>query len=60
MLDGNGNVMSWNRGAEHINRYKASEIIGKHISVFYTEDEIQKGIPGQNLQLVRDPWENWK
>lgn len=35
MLDPNGIVRSWNAGAEALKGYKASEIIGRHFSVFY-------------------------
>ena len=39
VLDRNGNVMSWNKGAEKINGYSVDEILGKHISVFYPEED---------------------
>ncbi len=35
MLDPDGYVTTWNRGAERIKGYTASEIIGKHFSCFY-------------------------
>lgn len=42
-LDPKGNVSSWNAGAEHIKGYKADEVIGQHISTFYTpEDKANK------------------
>jgi PAS domain S-box-containing protein len=31
MLDPEGNVVSWNTGAERIKGYKAEEILGKHL-----------------------------
>jgi len=37
MLDARGYVMSWNDGAEHIKGYKAEEIVGRHMSAFYTK-----------------------
>lgn len=48
MLDPRGCVASWNAGAERIKGYSASEIIGKHCSVFYPEDASED--PGQTLQ----------
>jgi PAS domain S-box-containing protein len=39
MLDTTGHVTTWNAGAQRINGYAASEIIGKHISIFYPESE---------------------
>ncbi len=38
LLDKNGNIENWNKGAEKIKGYRSGEIIGKHFSVFYTED----------------------
>jgi len=35
MLDADGNVVSWNAGAELIEGYEAAEIVGKHLSTFY-------------------------
>jgi PAS domain S-box-containing protein len=52
-IDTNGNVISWNKGAEHIKGYKAEEIIGKNISVFYTKAEKERGDPEYNLKMAR-------
>ena len=53
MLDPTGHVISWNEGAERIKGYKEEEIIGRHMSVFYTEEEVQRGEPGYNLEQAR-------
>ncbi len=37
MLDAQGNILSWNAGAERLKGYKAAEIIGQHFSIFYPE-----------------------
>jgi len=52
LLDVGGYVMSWNRGAERINGYTASEIIGSHFSRFHTEDAIARGWPHKELELA--------
>lgn len=52
LLDKNGCVASWNTGAEQIKGYKAEEIIGKPIDVFYTEEEKRNGEPERNLQIT--------
>ena len=39
MLDPEGNVLSWNAGAERLIGYRAEDILGLHISRFYPEDE---------------------
>jgi PAS domain S-box-containing protein len=43
-------VMTWNSGAEEIIGYKPREIIGSHISVFYTPGEIQRNEQEKNLE----------
>jgi PAS domain S-box-containing protein len=50
MIDPGGVIKTWNEGARHIKGYDADEIIGKHISVFYTKEDIEKGLVAQNLQ----------
>ena len=43
MLDPEGNVLTWNTGAERIKGYSADEIIGQHFSRFYpAEDKATK------------------
>jgi PAS domain S-box-containing protein len=42
ILDPTGHVATWNEGAERIKGYKAHEIIGKHFSAFYPDDEKYK------------------
>ena len=43
MLDPAGNVSSWNPGAEKSEGYKAAEIIGQHVSCFYTAEDVAGG-----------------
>jgi len=51
-LDPEGRVRSWNRGAEEIKGYDKAEIIGEHVSTFYTESEREAGVPEQNLRAA--------
>ncbi|MGB3336157.1 MAG: PAS domain S-box protein, partial [Devosia sp.] len=53
MLDPEGNVVSWNAGAERIKGYAEAEIIGQHFSRFYTEEERDRGEPQRNLEIAR-------
>ncbi len=43
MLDADGKVATWNAGAQRIKGYAAHEIIGRHFSVFYSDDEVRTG-----------------
>ena len=52
MLDPNGYVVSWNRGAQNIKGYTAGEIVGQHFSVFYTPDDIAIRKPETELALA--------
>jgi PAS domain S-box-containing protein len=54
MIDLNGNVISWNEGAKKIKGYSTGEILGKNISVFFTEEDIAVGKPQKNLRLARE------
>lgn len=53
MLDPNGVVMSWNRGARRIKGYSADEIIGKHFSVFYTPEDLARDHPAEELEVAK-------
>ena len=53
MLDPGGDVMSWNAGAERIKQYKAEEIIGKHFSTFYPEEDKRNGKPDWELTVAQ-------
>jgi PAS domain S-box-containing protein len=55
MLDVNGQVASWNAGAERIKGYRADEILGRHFSVFYPPEVVESGWLEHELQsAVRD------
>jgi PAS domain S-box-containing protein len=43
MLDVTGRVTTWNTGAQRIKGYRADEIIGRHFSVFYPEEDVKGG-----------------
>jgi PAS domain S-box-containing protein len=52
MLDPDGKVLSWNDGARRLKGYEASEIIGRHFSVFYPQEDIVRGTPANMLSLA--------
>ncbi len=54
MLDPMGRVVTWNPGAERIKGYTAAEIIGQHFSKFYTPEDIEHGIPAEQLKKAAE------
>ena len=52
MLDPDGRISSWNEGAERIKGYKAAEVIGKHFSIFYTDEALRLGKPAWELEVA--------
>ncbi len=52
LLDPDGRVATWNLGAQRIKGYQASEIIGKHFSIFYPEEDLRSGKPKMELEVA--------
>ncbi len=52
MLDATGHIATWNAGAERIKCYTADEIIGKHFSIFYTQEDLDNGKPARELEIA--------
>ena len=52
LLDPQGNITNWNPGAERIKGYNADEILGRHFSTFYTEEDRSAGIPARALETA--------
>ena len=52
VLDARGYVRSWSEGARRIKGYTAEEIIGRHFSTFYPEEEVTKGKPAWELEMA--------
>jgi len=48
-LDTEGNVASWNAGAQRLKGYEAAEIMGKHFSVFYPPEALMNDEPRRIL-----------
>ena len=51
-LDPEGNVRTWNPGAERFKGYTADEIVGKSFSVFYTAEDRARGRPQELLSTA--------
>jgi len=50
LLDPEGVITNWNTGAARIKGYSANEVIGKHLSMFYTPDDRTAGVPTRALE----------
>lgn len=53
MLDPDGNIKTWNQGAQRIKGYTSKEIIGEHISIVYTKEENERNEPETNLKMAK-------
>lgn len=64
MLDPQGQVATWNQGAERIKGYKANEIIGQHFSAFFSSEDVASGKPAAELEQAlregRVEYEGWR
>ena len=50
LLDREGHIENWNKGAEKTKGYKASEIIGQHYRVFYPKELQEQRLPEKLLE----------
>lgn len=50
LLDVDGKVLDWNKGAERVKGYKPSEIVGKNFRLFYPQEDKDKNLPQQLLE----------
>src|SRR5438045_3742333 len=53
LLDSDGYIQSWNRGAERIKGYRKDEIIGKNFRIFYTKEDQEKLLPESLLERAK-------
>jgi hypothetical protein len=53
MLDPGGYITTWSEGAKRIKGYTAQEIIGRHFSIFYTEEDLASGKPARELEIAK-------
>ncbi|HEY0302810.1 MAG TPA: PAS domain S-box protein [Rhizomicrobium sp.] len=52
MLNPQGIVTNWNPGAQRIKGYTPEEIVGRHFSQFYTEEDRERGEPARALETA--------
>jgi PAS domain S-box-containing protein len=51
-LDTEGNVATWNAGAQRFKGHMAEEIVGRHFSVFYPPEDVAAGKPEHQLAVA--------
>ena len=54
VLDPEGNVVTWNSGAERIKGWTQDEIVGRHFSIFYPPDDIAARKPWNELVVAAE------
>ncbi|HEV2488033.1 MAG TPA: sigma 54-interacting transcriptional regulator [Terracidiphilus sp.] len=54
LLDRDGCVVTWNPGAERIKQYTADEILGRHFSRFFTQEDMDRGRPIELMRLAAE------
>ena len=54
MVDPRGYVVTWNAGAERIKGYTEQEILGRHFSNFYTQEDVAAGKPAAELRKAAE------
>src|SRR5499426_2143663 len=52
MLDPKGKILSWNAGAQRLKGYAPDEIIGKHFSIFYQKEDVERKKPQRELETA--------
>ena len=52
LLDKDGYITTWNPGAQRIKQYTPEEIMGKHFSRFFTQEDLESGRPAELLELA--------
>jgi PAS domain S-box-containing protein len=64
LLDPDGKILDWNKGAEALKGYSLSEILGKSFRLFYTREDKEADLPGKLLHQAftngRVSHEGWR
>jgi PAS domain S-box-containing protein len=53
LLDPDGKVASWNAGAKRFKGYNKEEIVGKHFSIFYPQEDVLRHKPERILNEAK-------
>ena len=53
LLDPQGIIRNWNKGAEKIKQYSESEVVGKSFKIFYLPEDLENHVPDAMLEQAR-------
>jgi PAS domain S-box-containing protein len=63
-LSPDGTIQSWSPGAQRLKQYTANEVLGRHVSMFYTEEDRRSGLAEREMaaavQEGRFETEGWR
>ncbi|MCW3078345.1 MAG: sensor histidine kinase [Bacteroidetes bacterium] len=54
LMDKNGIILNWNKGAQKIKGYSEKDILGKHFSIFYLEEDLKNNLPQKLMKEAED------
>jgi len=64
LLERDGTIASWNKGAQKVKGYQAQDVLGRNFSMFYTREDREQGLPARLLQQAatanRVSYEGWR
>ncbi|WP_052574012.1 PAS domain S-box protein [Haloferula sp. BvORR071] len=52
MMSREGIILDWNRGAERLKGYTADEVIGRHFTLFYSDEDRASKFPDEELRIA--------
>lgn len=50
LIDPDGRVINWNAGAQRLKGYPENAILGRHVSEFYSAEDVRRGAPARALE----------
>ena len=53
-LDLDGHIIEWTEGAQRILGWTSDEMLGRHLSVFFTPDDVAAGLPEAEMRGARE------
>ena len=54
LIDKEGHITTWNPGAQRMKQYAPDEIIGKHFSRFFTQEDVDRGRPAELMRVATE------